>query len=112
MTYDYNHTSLKLNKTEQEAVLSVLPKVIKRLSKIKNPCETDLLEWQMIGAFFVENKLPITKDIKNSVLNATSWLKHEHASSFIHPHIRRKVLSNFETKLLKLKTSKSLLIKT
>lgn len=74
-------------------VLKKMPKVPK--SKFVMFDEYSAIEWQMLLALFVDNKMTIPKEIFTNGLYASEYLMGEHASEFNDPSRRRKSLRRF-----------------
>ena len=80
-------------------VLKKMPKIkMSRVKNIKYWDEYNALEWQMLLALFVDNKLKIPQIIYDNGIEATEFLMGEHASDFDKPWLRRAALKRFITK--------------
>lgn len=99
-------TRTVLPKAEQKTFLKNIDKVIKKMPKrvlTGNFNEDAALEWQMLAALFVDNRMPIPRIIKNIGLNACDYLLYEHSDDFREPSKRRAKIKAFITKLKKLR---------
>lgn len=88
-------------------VLKKMPKI--KLSKTEenwntkdSPGESNALEWQMLLALFVDNKVVPPKEVYDTGVKATLYLMGEHSDDFNKPGLRRKTLKNFVKKAEKL----------
>lgn len=96
---EYGLGSMKVSKEHQFAFLDNLPKVLKKMPKSKYFDEDTALEWQMLGAFFVDNKLPIPHVVRTKVLYANEYLMGDHAADFDRPSQRRATLNRFKKRV-------------
>jgi hypothetical protein len=72
--------------------------------------ETDrALEWQVLADFYMKQDLDMPPELIEKAIEATNFLKGEHALSFTNPKARLKVLDNF---LKRINTYKPKHIKT
>lgn len=88
-------------------------KIIKRMPKLKvangyvvhngyfTNIEYDCIEWQMLLALFVVNKIRPPKIIYTNGIAGTVYLMGDHASDFDNPRIRRSRLRSFIEKAKK-----------
>ena len=63
--------------------------------------EDDAIDWQMLLALFVDNKIKAPKIIIDNGLAATEYLMEFHASEFDEPGKRRAALRRFKARALK-----------
>lgn len=76
-----------------------IPKILKRMSKSKFFNEDNSIEWQMLAALFIDNKLKIPTFIKNKAIDATNYLLEYECDDFDNPSKRRYYLKSFIKKL-------------
>lgn len=86
-----------------DKILNKMPKTIQ--SNIKNHLyfkdDCDAVEWQMLLALCLDNKIKPSKLIKQNGILATEYLIHYHSVGFTNPSARRASLRRFLTKALK-----------
>lgn len=81
-----------------------LSKIIKHLPK-KFPSAgysdsgDSAIEWQMLGALLVDNKIKPTKKIYKMVSEANHILKGKHAEDFNEPYRRKQAIRSFQKRL-------------
>ena len=80
-----------------------IPKILKRMSKVKKYWNEDLaIEWQMLAALFLDNKIKLPLEIKKNGIDATEYLiQSEHTKEFDYPYKRRAKLRQFLKRLKK-----------
>jgi hypothetical protein len=83
-----------------------IKKVIKKMPKSKYWNESNAIDWQMLLALFVDNKLPVPRVIFEKGLDATNYLMGEHSDDFENPGARRRCLRVFAEKAKKLQIIK------
>ena len=84
-----------------------IDEVIKKMPKSKFWTEDSALEWQMLLALFVDNKLSVPKLIFEKGVEATEYLMTDDIiDSYTDPKERRRCLRRFINKAKKLKTIK------
>lgn len=77
-----------------------IPKIIKKMPKIRFWNEDSALEWQMLAALLVDNDI-LHADTLNKGLEATDYLiQSEHTKDFDKPCLRRAALRKFKHKIL------------
>lgn len=86
----------KLLRKNISLVLNKMPKVPR--SKFVMFDEDSAIEWQMLLALFVDNKMTPTKEIFINGINASEYLMEDHAKEFNSPYRRRKCLKRFMDK--------------
>lgn len=79
-----------------------LDKVIKNMPKCKFWDEDKAIEWQMLLALCLDNKIYPSGIIREKGKEATEYLMGEHASDFTKPSKRRAALRNFLKRLNKI----------
>ena len=92
-----NDMKLMLSKNINK-VLRKMPK----LTKFGFKNEYDAIDWQMLLALFVDNKLLPPKLIIDNGILATEYLLGSHSDSFDEPHKRKAALRRFIKKVNKL----------
>jgi hypothetical protein len=80
--------------------------VLKKMPYKKFWNEDIALEWQMLLALFVDNKLKVPKIIRDKGIEATEFLCGPDASEFNNPSNRRRKLRSFIEKAKKLKVKR------
>ena len=93
----YNKT--KLSPETKNKFLERLPKVLKKMPKVKFWNEDKAMEWQMLAALLLDIGAKIPKKVKRNAKLATEYLMEDHAADFDYPYRRRKSLRNFISKL-------------
>jgi len=88
-----------------------IPLFIKNIGKIKLRVpkfwdEDSAIEHQMLLALFVDNKLPVPRNIFDNGIIATEYLMGGHAADFDKPSLRRAALKRFIVRAKKLKIAK------
>lgn len=96
----YDGDWLTLNRTkipkERRHLLKVnLNKVLKKMPSVKFWNEDKAIEWQMLLALFLDNKIEPPSVVKRNGILGTEFLMEEHSSEFDSPGSRRRVLRNF-----------------
>lgn len=96
----YDGDWLRYNKTVvPKDRLPILEKnlalVIKKMPKVKFWNEDKALEWQMLLALLLDNKVKPPALVKKNGILGTEFLMEAHAAEFNEPHVRRRVLRNF-----------------
>ena len=85
-----------------------LDKILKKMPKLRNERfrdEDDALEWQMLLALFLDNRLNPPDKVYEMGVKATDYLMGQHADEFNEPSKRRKALRAFLKKAEKYCTS-------
>lgn len=95
----------KLTNDMKTVLTKNIDKVLKKMPKLtkfgfKN--ESNAIDWQMLLALFVDNKLLPPKSVIDNGILATEYLLGSHADLFDRPAKRRAVLRNFIKKINKL----------
>lgn len=72
-----------------------IDKVLKKMSHKKFVDEDMAIEWQMLLALFLDNKMKVPHIIKKMGILGTEYLMGEHAADFDNPSLRRRNLRNF-----------------
>lgn len=80
-----------------------IDKVLKKMPKVKYWNEYAAIEWQMLLALFVDNKIPVPKLILEKGIDATYYLMQDDADEFDEPGKRRRCLKAFIKKAEDLK---------
>lgn len=76
-----------------------IPLLIKKMPNAIHWNEDKALEWQMLAALLLDNKIPLPKKLKKKAIEATEYLMNDHADDFIEPVKRRQVLRKFLEKV-------------
>lgn len=76
-----------------------IKKVLQKMPQSKFWNEYRAIEWQMLGALYLDNKTKLPKIIKKNAILATEYLMQDHASEFSNPSNRRRVLKKFIEKI-------------
>ena len=82
-------------KDKQPIFIKNIDKVIKKMPKSKYWTEDTALEWQMLLALFLDNKLTVPKIILEKGVDATNYLMEDHCEDFDVPGLRRSALKRF-----------------
>lgn len=82
-------------KTRKEILEKNIGLVIKKMPKVKFWNEDKAIEWQMLLALLLDNKITPPSIVKRNGILGTEYLMEEHASEFDSPGSRRRVLRNF-----------------
>lgn len=90
-------------KEKASILLKNINLVLKKMPKVKFWNEEKALEWQMLGALFLDNKIKIPTIIRKNTILATEYLIGEHAEDFLEEKTRRRYLRKFIRKIKKLK---------
>lgn len=86
----------KIPKKHIETLKNGLAKIIKKMPKRKYFTEdSDAIEWQMLLALLLDNKIKPNKIIYEKGISATNYLMGKHADDFDAPPIRRAALRRF-----------------
>lgn len=86
----------KIPKELHEKFLSNVPLILKKMPKIRKFWDEDrAIEWQMLLALFLDNKMPIPKEVKENGIEATEFLMTYPADDFCDPSARRRNLKKF-----------------
>lgn len=105
MTYTRRGGKTKLTNEMKEVLANNIDKVLKKMpkpTKFGFRKEHNAIEWQMLLALFVDNKiLPPKSVIYNGIL-ATEYLLGSHSDSFDEPYKRKAALRRFIKKVNKL----------
>lgn len=75
--------------------------ILKKMPKMKRVNEFNAIQWHMLLALFVDNKLKVPQVVMDNGILATDYLCGDHAADFDNPQSRRKVLKYFIKKALK-----------
>lgn len=78
-----------------------IPKILKKMPKCKHWSESNAIEWQMLAALLVDNRI-YHKEILKKGIAATEYLMGEHAADFNNPSARRQALKRFISRIKKL----------
>lgn len=96
--------TIELTSEHKKQLVKAYPKIVKYL-KVKQPKgvydrEDWAIGWQMFADLIVNNKLPMTKQIKDIATKANNWLAtDEHCGDFNEPKERRMCVKAFGNKL-------------
>ncbi len=75
--------------------------ILKKMPKVKYWSEDKAIEWQMLAALFMDNKVKPLPVVYEHAISATEYLMGDHCDDFKVPSRRRQVLKNFKRKLKK-----------
>jgi hypothetical protein len=79
-----------------DLILKKMPKITDRHGNVN---EDSAIEWQMLAALFLDNKLKVPEKVYEMAKVGTNFLMGEHASYFKIPYLRIKKLRYFISKL-------------
>lgn len=99
----FDNNWLQYNKTVvPKDKISILVKniglIVNKIPKFKFLNEDSAIEWQMLAALLLDNKIKVPKLIKQKAKEATEYLIQE-SGDFDKPYLRRKHLRKFLEKL-------------
>lgn len=86
-----------------QKVLDKMPKIIQSeiTKNVYFKDESDAIEWQMLLALCLDNKIKPPKLVKDNAILATEYLLYYHADSFTDPSGRKTNLKRFLSKAVK-----------
>ena len=80
-----------------DLILKKMPKEKKHLDNYDQ--EDNAIEWQMLAALFLDNKIKVPEKVYEMAKKSTEYLMGEHASCFDCPGTRRAILRRFIKRL-------------
>jgi len=92
---DWLELKTKIPKDKRHLLTDNADIILKKMPKTKFWDEDKAIEWQMLLALYLDNKVIPPKIIYDNGILGTEYLMGEHAEDFDNPSSRKKNLRNF-----------------